>query len=216
MTINLATRSWNEFDKEYAKSYLHDGDMTLLRALSKEIFENLDCSLPKILDIGCGNCRLYRELSYQNRNFEYYGIDVSSNLLEAAISQYSSNSNFRVNLTPDDLSCLPNVDFDFSVSIHVAELCSSVERLFYTLSKSSKYSAVIWYEYPRTRFTELEIREFVNHDNATKKLQTPYLRNRFSSDYYEFLLRKNSLEVIKSYSVSEKDRLDLYRSKNEK
>lgn len=211
MIINLATKSWNEFDKDYAKSYLHDGDTTLLRALSKEIFSTFEDSDPKILDIGCGNCRFYRELSHHNRNFKYYGIDVSSTLLEAAKSLYSSNSNFSTCLTLDDLSGIPNISFDFSVSIHVAELCSSVERLFYTLSKSSEYSAILWYEYPRTRFTELEIREFVNHDNAAKKFQTPYLRNRFSSDYYEFLLKKNSLEVIKTYSVSEKDRLDLYR-----
>jgi len=212
MNANIMTQSWNQFDDEYAKSYLHDGDFSLLRVLGNEIFARSEGKVPKILDVGCGNGRFYKELCTFKREFTYYGIDISKPLIDAANHSYSSNENFNVKLVSDALDDASlDCTYDFSVSIHVAELCSSIEKLFHVLSRTSEQSAVIWYEYPRWKFTELEIREYVNHYNASNEIKTPYLRNRYSIEYHDFLLKKNHLNVIMTHDVSPKYKLEIYR-----
>jgi hypothetical protein len=147
--------------------------------------------------------------------FLYEGFDISAPLVEAAKLSYSKNTNFSVSLIKDDFTGVPLNDmYDFSVSVHVAEICTSIEKLFYTLSTSSKNSAVLWYEFPRFEFTEMEIKKYVNHDFSHKEISTPYLRNKYSKSFYNHLLERFSLEVTKQISVSEKDTLVVYRRKS--
>ena len=210
--MNLANESWKVFDPTYSKTYLHDADTKLLNHLASRIL----CSgnNPKILDIGCGNARFYKQLSFFNKSFRYSGFDISKPLVDAALSEYGHCENFEARIISENFEGIPLGDYyDFSVSIHVAEICSSIEKLFQTLSKSAKNCAVVWFEYPRFQFTELEIREYVNHDNATKDIKTPYLRNKYSSDFHEYLLSRYSLEVVEQVSISEKDKLEIYRRK---
>ncbi len=66
-----ATRDklWPEF--YFLKKYLKNGD--------------------KVLDLGCGNGRLYelfKELSSQDKNIKYIGIDISENLIKEAKKRY--------------------------------------------------------------------------------------------------------------------------------
>jgi len=210
--MNAANESWQAFDAEYSKTYLHDADLLLPNLLGSVIFNTIEN--PRIVDIGCGNCRLYNVLKQFNKPFMYNGFDISTPLITAAKSSYSGNNDFQVEQITNDLSEVPlDRRYDFSVAIHVAEICPSIERLFYVLSKSAENSAVIWYEFPRFEFTEIEIRKYVNHDFSKKEIIMPYLRNRFSKDFYESLLKRFSLEVVYSTSISEKDRLDIYRRK---
>lgn len=211
MSNNIIASSWSKFDPEYSKTYLHDADRSLPQVLAKEIFSI--CENPKIADVGCGNARFYRELSLHNKNFAYSGFDISQPLLDAANHAYSKNQNFNVTKISEDLREFPlDSNFDFIVSIHVAEICSSIEKLFYVMSKS-RYSSIVWFEYPRFDYSELEIKEYVSHDNAKKQIYSPYLRNKYSKNMHSALLEMFSLEVVKQLHISEKDALVVYRRK---
>lgn len=48
-----------------------------------EIYKELVAEKMRVLDIGCGNGRLYWQ-ALKNRNIKYYGVDVSKNLLKEA------------------------------------------------------------------------------------------------------------------------------------
>lgn len=213
--MNIASESWTLFDKEYSKTYLHDGNFDLLRYLASKILSEKEN--PRIADIGCGNCRFFKELAAINKPFKYEGFDISPPLIEAARSSYSESPNFCITQISDDFTGIPlDSKYDFSVAIHVAELCSSIERLFHVLSNSSDNFAIIWYEFPRFEFTELEIRKYVNHQFSEKDIVTPYLRNKYSKNFYNHLLDRFSLKEIFQAQVSEKDRLIVYGRKSEK
>jgi len=214
--MNINDRSWDAFTEEYALTYLHDADRCLPHKLADFAFSSFEN--PRVLDIGCGNARFYDILKESGKNFTYCGLEASTSLFEAANKIHSGSSNFEVrnvDFAYDGCDILDD-SFDIAVMMHVFEISSSPERLFSIAQRASKIIAVIWYEYPRFDFTEIEIKEFVNHENASNGLVTPYLRVKYSRSYLEFLECKHSLKTLGTCSISEKDVLKIYQRKHEK
>lgn len=206
---NIITDSWNTFSEEYSENYLYDADSTLPINLSKFIFEGFNN--PKIVDIGCGNARLYDYFLNTKKEFSYSGFDISKPLVEAANKKFKKNSNFSCNVIDPNLANIKYQKFDIAICTHLVEICESPENLFSVMSNLSDTIAVIWYEYPRIENTQLEIRNYVSHDAQQKKIFTPYLRNRYSKYYLNYLLER--FRLISSYkaSISEKDVLEIYK-----
>ena len=214
---SIIENSWNNFSEEYSKTYLHDADQSLPKKLVNFIFDNFKNS--KIIDIGCGNCRFYENLLEKKINskfeFEYQGYDISKPLLKAANEKFGIFENFKCEETTIDFSNILKLEkkYDIAIAIHVAEICYSIERLFDVLTKKSDTIAIIWFEYPRFDFSDLEIKNYVTHDTAEKEIYSPYLRNRYSKSYLKHLLDRFSLEIVNDISNSEKDKLTIYIKK---
>lgn len=209
---SVIENSWNSFEANYAENYLHDADKTLPYELINYIFSNF--KNPSIVDIGCGNARLYEYFSNFNKEYSYQGYDISTPLVDAANKKFGERLNFKCNLIDSSLTSLKDKKFDIAICSHVVELCDSPEKLFYYLSNISKTIAIIWYEYPRFEFSELEIRNYVSHDTAKKGIITPYLRNRYSKHYLNFLLSRFNLKSVlrRTISSDEKDVLEIYKN----
>ena len=85
--------SWNSFHEEYAKSYLHDADLVLPIQLTNYIFSNFEN--PTIVDVGCGNARLYSQFLNTGKQFNYCGFDISQPLINAANQNFGDRQNFK-------------------------------------------------------------------------------------------------------------------------
>jgi SAM-dependent methyltransferase len=212
--MNINNRSWEAFTEEYAKTYLHDADKHLPRKIADFVFSKFEN--PRVLDIGCGNARFYEILAEKGKDFNYHGLEVSTALFDVAKKQHKEMSNFVVEKIDFgfDGSTIVADSFDIAVIIHVCEISSSLERLLSIASKAARHTAVVWFEYPRFDFTELEIKEFVNHENASKRISTPYIRAKYSKQYLAYLESRFNLENVLSDSFSEKDVVKIYRRKD--
>lgn len=67
----------------------------------------------KIVDIGCGHCEVFNELIKTSLNFEYYGIDITSNLIKIAKTNYSHDERFNIieGFAEEIIDNLENVDY---------------------------------------------------------------------------------------------------------
>ncbi|MDO9579710.1 MAG: class I SAM-dependent methyltransferase [Bacteroidales bacterium] len=96
------TRKWNWRELEFLSEYIKEDQ--------------------KVLDLGCGNGRLYQ--LFQDKNIEYVGIDNSENLIKTARKQFNNLTNKQLNkstfLVADALNLgtrFPNNEFDIIVSV---------------------------------------------------------------------------------------------------
>lgn len=80
------------------------------RELSRVINKNGEFSL---LDYGCGFGSYYEYLNKFEKNWKYFGFDISSEMLEKAKELYSSHSNFHI---INDQTILDNRKFDFVIA----------------------------------------------------------------------------------------------------
>ncbi len=71
----------------------------------------------KILDLGCGNGRLYKYLKEQGLNIEYYGLDISYELLKIVKERYSEVSD---KIVEGNITKLPYEDNSFDLVICIA------------------------------------------------------------------------------------------------
>lgn len=200
--------SWNKFDENFAKKYLHYFPKELHRYAIADMLEK-KCN-PSIIDVGSGNCQIFDLIKEYNKPFLYTGIDWSKPLLDAF-----KNKDENIKIVQGDILEESNYDkkYDFAFVSHIIELIGSPEKLFNILSKKVDYIYVIWYEYPRFEFTNFEIKKYVNSENEKNNIITPYLRNRFSKDYFNFILEKNNLFVEQEKFMSEKDVLTIIGKK---
>ena len=210
--MNIVENSWNNFTDEYAEKYLYDANQTLPQHLITKIFELF--KKPSIVDIGCGNSRFFEYLQKTEEDFSYHGFDISEPLVKAANKKFQNHSNFQCSMVSRQLTELRNVKkkFDIAICIHVVETCESPENLFSVMSSLSDHIGIIWYEYPRMEYSELEIKNYVSHDTAEKEVYSPYLRNRYSNHYLNYLLDRFNLKSIGSFG-SLKDKIEIYEKK---
>ena len=87
------------------------------------------------------------------------------------------------------------------------ELIESQDLLIKYASEFSEHIAILWYEPPVHEYQIIELKgeTYGGYDN------TPYVRIKTSKDYYEHLLDKYSLELVATFSFSEKQRLDILK-----
>jgi ubiquinone/menaquinone biosynthesis C-methylase UbiE len=210
--MNIIKDSWNNFTEEYAENFLYDADQSLPQHLIAKIFEFF--KNPSIADIGCGNSRFFEYLLKTKKEFSYHGFDISEPLVKIAIKKFQNHSNFQCSVVSPQLSELKNTQkkFDIAICIHVAEICESPENLFSVMSSLSDHIGIIWFEYPLSEYSELEIRNHVSHDALARGAYTPYLRNRYSKHYLEYLLNRFDLTSITCFGPL-KDKIEIYRKK---
>jgi len=209
---NLLEQSWNNFDKEYAKKYLHYFPKQLHNFAVEHIFRTKNN--PSIIDVGCGNCQLYNIIENFRRDFSYTGIDWSTPLLDSF--DYKNKNNCEIICGDILKEETYKKKYDCAVVSHIVELVDSPEKLFYMLSKNVEYIYVIWYEYPRFDFSHYELKNYVNSFNEEKNIFSPYLRSKLSQDYFNFILQKNNLIIEEKIAMSEKDILTIIKSKDMK
>lgn len=217
---DIFNNSWNTFDDKYAEEYLHYFPKTLHNKAAKIIFNELPLGENiSVLDVGCGNGQLLPLLLRHSPNFEYTGIDFSVPLLEKAKKVFESNKEEIKNsseLITGDVLDINNYKkiYDVSIAVHLVELVSSPELLLSILSKTSRYVAVIWYEYPRIEHSKFEIKPYVNSHNEKEQISSPYLRSSYSSGYYNYMLQSNNLSLVKKIpeAFSDKNVLTIYKT----
>ncbi|MGC9049262.1 MAG: class I SAM-dependent methyltransferase [Patescibacteria group bacterium] len=111
-------RNYEELAEEFSNTRIYL--WSELQELTKFVKDN-----DKILDLGCGNGRLY-EL-FKNRPVEYVGIDNSTKLIEIARRNFQTNSKFQIlNFKPKfvvaDALNLPFKDSEFDLVFAIALL----------------------------------------------------------------------------------------------
>ena len=217
---DLFNNSWNMFDNNYAEEYLHYFPKTLHNEAAKTIFNELPLDKNiSVLDVGCGNGQLLPLLLNNSADFEYTGIDFSVPLLRKAKEVFDANKTKIKNsseLIMGDVLDINNYKkiYDISIAVHLVELVSSPELLLNILSKTSRYIALIWYEYPRIEHSKFEIKPYVNSYNEEQQINSPYLRSSYSSGYYNYMLQSNNLSLVKKIpeGFSDKNVLTIYKT----
>lgn len=116
----------------YAAEY--DKKLEYLNSFEKDVVLRLlgDLSGMRVLDVGCGTGRLFKEVI--SRNGELVGTDVSAEMLKVAGQKYPS-----VETTVADIENLPFEDESFDVVlallvvVHLKDLKSAFEEVFRVL-----------------------------------------------------------------------------------
>jgi len=164
-------RIFQEMNKEIAKNILNDNkntwnniaekfELTRHRVWDLEPLADYAKSDMKVLDLGCGNGRLYETL--KDKGVEYTGIDISENLIAIAKKNYSfcaspSHTQFLIG----DGLALPfeNNSFDIIYSIAVFHhLPSRALRIQFlkeakrVLKKDGKIILIVWNLWQRKYF----------------------------------------------------------------
>jgi ubiquinone/menaquinone biosynthesis C-methylase UbiE len=110
-----------------------------------------------VLDLGCGNGRLYELLT--NNKIEYYGIDISKKLVEIA-KKNVTNGNFMVG----DMTNIPLEDnfFDLVVSIAVLHHIptdklreQSVKEIFRVAKPGGKVMLTVWFFWETKKYLKM-------------------------------------------------------------
>ena len=199
--------SWSSISNEDAKSYLKYYPKNAKRLLIPFI-ESLDKSV-SILEVGCGNCQNFPIYNDHFDNIEYTGIDFSKPLVDAAVEEYGDFENFNVKYCDFyDFFNSNSKKFDIILVYHVMELVESQDLLMYNISKCADYSAILWYEPPVHSYQVVELKG----ETYSGYTNTPYIRIKTSRDYYDHLLDKYSLDLLETYTLSEKERLDILKT----
>ena len=159
-------------------------------------FLNLVKPVNKVLDIGCGNGRLYGEL--KNKKINYLGLDFSQKLLTIAKKQYPQGKFKAGDLTqPKTWQKIKNFDICFCIAVlHVLptpELQLKVLRFIHrSLKKDGLLVLSVWNLWQK-RFWKMHCQQLlwkIKQGCQLRWLQVPYkitqgpTVNRF---YYAFL-----------------------------
>ena len=69
-----------------------------------ELIKNLNLDYPDktILDVGCGNCELYKFLNFMGFRGEYTGYDINKNLIKQACQRFKNIDVHAVDITTHD------------------------------------------------------------------------------------------------------------------
>ncbi len=129
----------------------HEFSLTRNKALWPELFKLCESvkENDNILDVGCGNGRLWRAL--KNKNVKYIGIDNCSKLIQLAKEKYSKdNVSFLVGDILD-LNNIPNNNFDIIFCVAVLHhipgknlKIKALQNLKNKLKKNGKIIITVW------------------------------------------------------------------------
>lgn len=110
------------------KIYINKGD---IKTTSDSLIFDLCNSLEfednsKILDFGCGFCRLYE--NFKHKSVQYYGIDISSAMVEESIRNYPELKD-RLLVSEGEKLPFENETFDIIVCFGVFDACYQEKAL---------------------------------------------------------------------------------------
>jgi ubiquinone/menaquinone biosynthesis C-methylase UbiE len=92
-------------------------DLGFIRNHIPDVETHCNASLPRVLDFGCGNGRLLEIL--QDKNLEYYGVDISQKLIDLAKIRYPKFSQNFAKTTGQTSLAFPDNFFNHIVSVAV-------------------------------------------------------------------------------------------------
>jgi 2-polyprenyl-3-methyl-5-hydroxy-6-metoxy-1,4-benzoquinol methylase len=185
-----------------------------------DFFSYLDNN-KKILDLGCGNGRLFQFLKENNLNFDYLGIDKSENLLKIA-KKNNLNTNF-LNLDFNNLEKLEEKKFDYLFAIasfhHLKgekKRIDFLKKIKKLMKKDSLFFLTNWNLYQK-KYQNLHFKAYLKSFfsfNTKKDLEVPYTtkdKNTYYRYYYAFskeeldkLFLDNGFKIVKSFLVNKK------------
>ena len=193
--------SWSSISREDAKDYLKYYPRDAKNALIP-FLNSLDKNI-EMLEVGCGNCQNFPIYDGSVKGLKYTGVDFSEPLVQVALEEYGDLENFNVECSDFYNFFESNSKkFDITLIYHVMELIESQDLLIKYASEFSEHIAILWYEPPVHEYQIIELKgeTYGGYDN------TPYIRIKTSKDYYEHLLDKYSLDLVATFSFSEKQR----------
>ncbi len=95
MENNDTSENIKRFDS-WAKTYDTDRISSWFRYIHKMMLEHIDISgKKKILDVGCGTGNALALMAKENREAEYYGIDISAQMIKNAREKTGNLANFE-------------------------------------------------------------------------------------------------------------------------
>lgn len=180
-------RAWSAFDRDIASRYLKDyGHPSLLsRSLLREVLAELSGgTMPRLLDLGCGNGQLYEFFRDTGLKCHYTGVDFSEPLLAVAVRRLGPDPN--VKLIKGNIETLEEVTgkFDFAIYSHVVELLSCPEASLLSARRLAKRIAIRFYEPPDFEVDRVELRTMEVGGGRSEQ----YLRRMMSRDFYRLIL----------------------------
>lgn len=175
-----------------------------IQAPLSSILEKLTSKHSKVLDVACGT-GLFLVPIATKFDFEFYGADMSSSMLETAYKK-AKNKDLRVKFLNSDVHCLPFKDgyFDVLIStnaIHHFDLIKSLNECARVLKEGGSY--VVF-----SRFREQNDRSFwgKNFPKFASKEDRLYYRQEFEEVAEK--IEKFELESIKEHSFERKSTKD--------
>ena len=181
----LNNGTWN-----FGISWFHSFDyLTLIEFILKKINAK---SPKKILDFGCGDGRLTKEI-INNYDSEIYGVDISNKALTFAklfCNEKEDNKIFFNNLYE-----LPNIEFDFIIATEVLEHIDEKElpEILKGLSKIISDDGVFLITVPSVVRQPIPKKHFRHYDLALLK---EHVSNYFDIEELFYLNKKSTLSKI--------------------
>ncbi|MBT3690158.1 class I SAM-dependent methyltransferase [bacterium] len=175
----------------------------------------------KILDLGCGNGRLYKYLKEQDLNIEYYGIDISNELLKIVEERYPE---VKSNLTEGSITKLPYEDNTFDLVVCIAvflhlpskamrlQALSEVQRVLKPGGHLLMKNWHMWHKpYLKHYFNKVWLKRswkdyIMPWKSSDGKIQCQRYYHVFTRRELKKLFKKSNLKVIKNFLFHEPNR----------
>jgi len=199
MALDKLIDSWSSFSRDAASAFLktQGSPSANSKRILVDVLKSFSASKPiSILDLGCGNAHLFPYFKEQGLDCEYFGIDFSQPLLEAA--QESNRNDPHAHFIQDDVNELGKIEGQYDVAIysHVIEMMSSPEQSLLRARQLARRIVIRFFEPPDFDCDSVELREMDVGGDGT---QAPYIRRKMSRDYYRMVLSKMGCTQVDIY-----------------
>ena len=131
MEIATTENFFDEFADRYDLEFVEYKNSTLIEV--KNIFEKYSYKSGNILDLGCGTGLLSEALG---SDFEYTGVDISSNMLKRASAR--GYKKVTKNSIEDFFLSLKNEEYDFVVAFGVLYYIEDVGRIIQQMKRFAR------------------------------------------------------------------------------
>lgn len=173
-------------DLNLINSFLHSKRYSFV--LENIINYQINKSVPfKILDIGCGHCKIYKYLKQTNLNFQYYGVEPTKDFFDYSFKKYSKNKNFHIfnDLAENIITSYDDIDYYLALE----SLEHIPERIVYELIQyiSNSNFKSFFCSFPNELGPSILIKNFGSFLMGYKRYQEYTIKETLNSLFFRTL-----------------------------